>query len=298
MKPVGFIGVGLMGQPMALNLVKTGIPLLVWNRSPGKVVELLDAGANAANTPAEVFAECETVIMMLATPAAIDAVLMPAGDAFSTMVAGKLIINTGTASPAYSAHLAEAITRAGGRYVEAPVSGSKQQAQDRQLVAMVAGTPADVSDAREVLKQICRATFDCGAIPGGLTMKLAVNHFMIIMVSGLVEAFHFAEAAGLDPAALRDVLDETPMASNVSRVKAEKLASRDWTPQATAADVLKNIRLINDAASQAGAPSPLLHICLDLFDETVRAGQGGADMAAVASVFEARQRQESVHARG
>ncbi len=293
MKPVGFIGTGLMGQPMALNLLKAGIPLRVWNRSPERTVELVEAGAILAAAPADVFAACETVIMMLATPEAINTVLKPAASGFEAMVTGKLIISTGTASPACSAQLAKTIGRAGGRYVEAPVSGSRQQARDRQLVAMVAGAPADVSQARDTLLPICRATFDCGAIPGGLTLKLAVNHFMIVMVSGLVEAFDFANAAGIDPAALRDVLDATPMASSVSRVKAGKLASRDWTPQATAADVLKNIRLIDDAASRAGVASPLLHVCLDLFDEAVRTGQAGADMAALATVFEARRLQDS-----
>ena len=296
MKPLGFLGVGLMGTPMALNLLAADIPMLVWNRSPGKVSELVAAGATAAATPAEVFAGCETVIMMLATPDAIDAVLQRSSSAFAEMVGGKLVISTGTASPAYSAQLAQAIERAGGRYVEAPVSGSKQQAQDKQLVAMVAGSPADVAEARGILQPICRETFDCGAIPGGLTMKLAVNHFMIVMVSGLAEAFHFAGAAGLDPAAFRDVLGATPMASSVSRVKAGKLASRDWTPQATTADVLKNIKLIDDAVSQVGATSPLLRACFDLFDEVVSAGEAGADMAAVASVFDARRLRGKVDA--
>src|SRR3546814_2527880 len=92
-------------------------------------------------------------------------------------------------------------------------------------------------------------------------MKLAVNLFMIVMVSGLVEAFHFAERAGIDPAVLRDVLAVSPMASNVSQVMAGKLAARDWTAQAAISDVLRNVDLVREAVVGSGAAAPLIDSC-------------------------------------
>lgn len=289
MSPVGFIGLGLMGQPMALNLALSGVPLRIWNRTPGKLAQVLDAGATAAASVDEIFLHCEVVILMLATPAAIDAVLGRADGRLTTRVSGKLIINTGTTAPDYSAALAAAIRAAGGRYVEAPVSGSRQQARERKLVAMVAGDPDGIRTARALLGAICRDTFDCGAVPGGLKMKLAVNHFMIVMVTGLVEAFHFARHAGIDPDALRDVLAASPMASNVSQVKAGKLASGDWQPQATVADVLRNIDLVTDAAGAAGAFAPLLGICRSLYSQGVALNCADLDMVAVSEVLRAQE---------
>ena len=119
-------------------------------------------------------------------------------------------------------------------------------------------------------------------------MKLAVNIFLITTVTGLAESFHFAERHGLDLELLRAVLDAGQMASSISRVKTAKLASRDFEIQAGIADVLKNNRLVVDAARSAGAATPLLEVCHDLYAETLALGLGGADMASVIHAIEAR----------
>lgn len=119
-------------------------------------------------------------------------------------------------------------------------------------------------------------------------MKLAVNIFLITTITGLAESFHFAERHGLDLELLRAVLDAGQMASSISRVKTAKLASRDFEIQAGVADVLKNNRLVVDAARAAGAATPLLEVCHDLYAETLALGHGGADMAAVIHAIEAR----------
>lgn len=285
MTQIGFIGLGLMGEPMALNLLDAGQKLLAWNRTPAKLDPVVEAGAEAAASVEEIFDRCATVILMLAGPDATDAILGRGRDAFARIVRGKLIVNTGTAPPAWSASLAAQVAEAGGRYVEAPVSGSRQQAQERRLVVMLAGERRDVADARDLLAPICQASFDCGVIPGALRMKLAVNLYMIVMVSGLVEAFHFAERAGIDPAVLRDVLAVSPMASNVSQVKAGKLAARDWTAQAAISDVLRNVDLVREAAAGSGAVAPLIDSCRELFSSAVADGNGELDMVGVSNVL-------------
>jgi 3-hydroxyisobutyrate dehydrogenase len=119
-------------------------------------------------------------------------------------------------------------------------------------------------------------------------MKLAVNLFLITMVTGLTEAVALADRLGLDLDALRAVLDAGPMASAVSRGKTAKLLAADWSPQAAAHDVLKNNRLIAEAAREAGVASPLLDACHALFAETVALGHGAEDMVAVRAALEAR----------
>ena len=287
---VGFIGLGVMGQPMALNLARAGTDLVVWNRSPHRAEPLRAAGARVADSANAVFDAAEIVILMLANEGAIDAVVGrgAAGRGAAPRLAGRTVVHMGTTSPGYSAGLAEFVTAAGGSYVEAPVSGSRKPAENAELVVMLAGEPDAVERVRPVLAPMCRETFVCGPVPRALSMKLAVNVFLITTVTGLAESFHFADRHGLDPELLRSILDAGQMASSISRVKTAKLAARDFEIQAGIADVLKNNRLVLDAARSAGVASPLIEVCHDLFEETVGLGRGTEDMAAVITAIEAR----------
>ncbi|GAA1531975.1 NAD(P)-dependent oxidoreductase [Actinomadura kijaniata] len=284
----GFIGLGVMGGPMALNLARAGIPLLVWNRTPSRAAPLREAGAVVAAEPAEVFAGARTVFLMLADDTAIDQVLGRGAPGFAERVADRTIVHMGTTSPEYSGRLRDDIREAGGRYVEAPVSGSRVPAEAGRLVGMLAGDPDDVAAVRPSLAPMCHETFDCGPVPNALLTKLAVNLFLITMVTGLAEAFHFADRHGLDRRRFLDILDAGPMASDVSRMKAAKLLDGDLSVQAAVRDVLNNNRLIAEAARASGLASPLLDVCHALFGETVALGHGRSDMVAVLRAIEAR----------
>ena len=288
LRPVGFIGLGAMGEPMALNLIKAGVPLVVWNRSAGKRDLLAQAGASVADDPAQVFERCEIVLLMLANAEAIDLILARGEPAFGRRVKGRTIVHMGTTSPGYSAGLRQAIGAAGGRYIEAPVSGSRRPAERAELVAMLAGEPEAIETVRPLFASMCRQIEYCGEVPRALTMKLAVNIFLIAMVTGLAEAMHFASRQGLDLAQFAGIVDAGPMASDVARVKAAKLLSEDFGVQASIENVLDNNRLIAAAAREAGIASPLLDVCHTLYRETCELGLGGADMVAVVRAIEAR----------
>lgn len=285
---IGFIGLGSMGEPMALNLVKAGTPLMVWNRSASKCRVLADAGASVAKEVADVFAQCDVIFLMLADHSAIDAVLGRNSDAFRERIHSRAIVNTSTVLPSYSKALEADIRAAGGRYVEAPVSGSRKPAEAGQLIGMLSGNAADVASVRYLFEPICRETFLCGEVPGALTMKLAVNLFLITMVTGLAEATHFAQRLGLDLTRFVSILDAGPMASDVSRVKAAKLLARDFARQAGITDVLKNNTLVAVTAREAGIVSPLLDVCHALYGETQALGLGEEDMIAVIQAIEQR----------
>ena len=149
---VGFIGLGVMGQPMARNLARSGTPLIVWNRSPGRSEPVRAAGACVVADPAEVFRQARVVLLMLADDAAVDAVLGRGTPAFAANVAHHIIVHMGTTAPDYSRDLEADIAAAGGSYVEAPVSGSRAPAESGQLVAMLAGDPAAVAAVRPLLQ--------------------------------------------------------------------------------------------------------------------------------------------------
>jgi 3-hydroxyisobutyrate dehydrogenase len=285
---VGFLGLGHMGEPMAIRLVRAGVDLTVWNRSPEKSDLLCQEGAAVAESAYDVFEATEVVILMLTNGPAIDSVLGRTPDGFAVPVAGRVVVNMGTVPPEYSRGLAADLRAHGAHFVEAPVSGSRVPAFDGALVAMLAGDDDVVARVESLLAPMAAATFRCGEVPKAMETKLAANVFLIGTVSALAEAVHFARGRGLDTEVLRSVLDAGTMASALSRVKLAKLVDGDDSPQAAISDVLYNNRLILEAARARGLPMPLLEACEALFATTEDLGHGRADMVAVIEAIRAR----------
>jgi 3-hydroxyisobutyrate dehydrogenase len=283
---LGFIGTGTMGEPMAMNLLKAGTSLVVWNRSPEKTLRLRDAGAIVVGDCAEVFVRCEVIFLMMGTPAAIDSILERGSAGFTGRVAGHIIVVMGTPPPEYSKALEDDIRDAGGRYVEAPVSGSRAPAEAGRLLGMLAGESGAVTRVRPLLKPMCHMTFVCGSVPSALHMKLAINLYMVAMVVGLGEAIHFAGRHEVDLGQFMEILDAGPMASPLSRIKAPKLVQRDFSAQAAAVTVLENTEIISGAARKAGVTTPMLDVCQGLLQATCDMGFGAEDLVAIIQVLE------------
>jgi len=284
---VGFVGLGRMGQPMALNLLRAGIPLHVWSRNPRQGRVAWDAGAVCSPGLDDLFAHASCVLLMVRGEDAIDQVLGRHTAAFRPRIDGHCVVHLGTTSPEWSLALEKDIRACGGRYVEAPVSGSRGPAEQGALVGMIAGDASAVDEVSPLLAPLCRQVFRCGSVPNALRLKLAVNHYLIAMVAALAETVHVATAAGVDPALLRSVLDCGPMASDVSRAKLEKLVQEEFAPQAALGDVANIARLVMDQATRAGAYAPLMERTADLFRTAEASGHGDLDMAAVRYAFEA-----------
>lgn len=277
---VGFLGLGRMGEPMATRLAAGGVPLTVWSRRQEPVQRLTGAGATAAMSAGSVFSASEVVLLMLANPAAIDAVLERDARGFGVPVTGRLVVNLGTVAPEYSCALKDQLRRRGARFVEAPVSGSRVPAQEGTLVAMLAGDPPDVKQVRPLIGRLAAAVFACGPVPRALETKLAVNVFLLSLVAGLAESTAFAEARGVDLEVFRAVLDAGPMASAVSSLKLAKLLGHDLEAQASVSDVLYNNRLILEAASDP-QQLQLMRTTERLFARAESLGHGADDMVAV-----------------
>lgn len=293
MDTIGFIGLGTMGEPMARNLQRAGFPLVVWNRDRRKAEALAEAGAVVAADLDEVFDRAAVVLAMLADGEALDAVLARGQPGFGVRVRDHLIVNLATNSAAYSQGLEAAILAAGGRYVEAPVSGSRKPAEAGQLVAMLAGAPEAVARAAPILAPLCRQVLACGAVPSGILMKMGTNLFLIAMVTALAEAMNFASRTGLDLELFSEALLAGPLASEVARVKAPKLAQRDFTVQAAIRNVLESNRLVVEAARDAAVPVPLAEACLRLNERALAQGLGDEDMVAVLKAYEALGRPDA-----
>lgn len=283
---VGFVGLGTMGTPMAANLLRSGIALHVWNRTRGKCETLRALGARVEDSVAALFASCDIVLVMLLDEQAIDAVLARGTPAFPAMVAARTLVNLGTVSTGYSRALADDLARAGARYVEAPVSGSRIPAERGALVGMLAGDDRAIARVRPLLAPLCTRVFDCGPVPSALRMKLAVNHYLILTVAALGETVHAARAAGVDVALLEAVLGAGPMASDVSRIKLDKLVRDDFAPQASVRDAGKIAELALAQAESAGARAPLMARTVELYRAAGRAGWHELDMVAATRALE------------
>jgi 3-hydroxyisobutyrate dehydrogenase len=286
---IGFIGLGTMGVPMARNLLRAGIRLVVWNRTASKCKPLAAEGARVAVSVTELFDSASIILLMLLDERAIDAVLERGTPGFEARVVGKTLVNLGTTSAQYSRALEQDLLGAGGQYVEAPVSGSRTPAERGALVGMVAGNDTAVAAVRPLLVPLCAKVFACGEAPNALRMKLAVNHYLIAMVAALGETVQSARAAGVDLRLLQEVLDAGPMASDVSRIKLDKLVRGDFSPQASVHDAGKIAHLSYEQAVAGGAHAPLLRCCVALYESAEAAGWESMDMIAATRTLEACQ---------
>jgi 3-hydroxyisobutyrate dehydrogenase len=176
MERVGFIGLGTMGLPMARNLARHGITLNVWNRTQ-KASDAFPGGCEVeyARSPRAVLRGSRTSILMLLNQDAVDAVLERHTDAFAENVQGRTIIGMGSVDPLYSVGLASDVARAGGTYLEAPVSGSRVPAENGQLVCLLGGDRAVADAVAPLLRPMCKDQIYCGSAGDALRMKLAIN---------------------------------------------------------------------------------------------------------------------------
>ena len=278
---VGLAGVGTMGLPIARRLIATGIDLGVWNRSPAPAAALAGDGARVANSFTALLAGHDIVLLMLIDEAAADAVLQRSGDGLGVDVAGKLIVQMGTTSLDHSRALQRAIEAGGGRYVEAPISGSRIPAERGELVAMIAGAADDKARVMPLFERFTASVVDCGEVPQALAMKLASNLLLGPIMVGLIDATAFARRAGLDMELFGNVLLGGQMASPILRAKLAKLLADDHSPHAAIGNVIVSAGTALDAATALGLDRTLLRACLERFVAAADAGLAGEDVTAM-----------------
>ncbi len=282
----GVVGIGTMGLPIARNLLAAGHSLAVWNRTSDKCQSLVKAGAVLAATIDELCVYADVVLLVLLDASAVDEVLGRGAPAFRSRVANRTFVLIGTTSPEYSRGLELDILACGGHYVEAPVSGSRIPAEQGTLVGMVAGHASSVERVLALLHSSCNQVFRCGATPNALRIKLAINHYLIGMVTVLAESVKAARANGLDLRLLRDILNSGPMACEVSRIKLTKLVDGEFAPQASIQDVATIANLVEQEALRGQTQNPIIQSCALAFRKARDAGLGELDMVAVLNAME------------
>jgi 3-hydroxyisobutyrate dehydrogenase len=281
MSTIGFVGLGAMGSRMALNLHQAGHKLCVWNRDRTKLTPLLDKGIATADSPAAVARDAELVVSMVADDIASREVMLGASGVVGAAAPGAIVIDSSTNSPALAREIAAAAARRGVAYLDAPVLGSIAQAQNRELVFVVGGEQAAFDQAQPVLAAMGRLARRVGPSGAGATLKLVNNMLTGSVTAALVEAAQVAEAAGLDRAAVSEILGEGAAGSRLVKTKLPKIFQRDFTPQFQLELMEKDLRYFVALAQEVDRAVPLAALVRSQFHAARRAQLGKLDSCAL-----------------
>jgi 2-hydroxy-3-oxopropionate reductase len=283
---IGFIGLGIMGKPMAKNLIKAGFPLVVHNRSRSKVDELVKEGAAAANTPREVAWSSDIIITMLPNSPDVELVALGANGILEGAKAGQLFIDMSTINPIVSQKIAKEFSAKSVAMVDAPVSGGEKGAIDATLSIMAGGEAKDFERALPVFNALGKTVTHMGSIGSGGFTKLANQIIVAINLTAIGEALVFGAKAGVDPQKMIRALAGGLAGSKCLDQKSEKILSGDFAPGFKIDLHSKDLNLIQDAARSVGVPIPTAAFVEQLFAALRVRGRGGMDHSAVITFFE------------
>ncbi|WP_052852247.1 NAD(P)-dependent oxidoreductase [Streptomyces avicenniae] len=275
---VSVLGTGIMGAAMARNLCRAGHDVHVWNRTRAKAEPLAEAGAAVADSPAEAVAGADVVLTMLYDGDATLAAVRQAAGAFPS---GAVWMQSTTTGPDGLEPLAAFAREQGLTFVDAPVLGTRQPAEDGKLVILAAAPEAVRARLAPVLDVLGARTVWAGTEPGAASrLKLVCNSWIFALTHGAAEALTLAEGFGLDPHLFLDAVDGGPMDVAYLRTKSAAMLSGDLTPSFQVDTAAKDSRLIVAAAEAAGVRLDLARGGADRFRRAAEQGHGGEDIAA------------------
>lgn len=286
MTTIGFIGLGIMGSPMATNLVRAGFDVVGHNRSPAAVERLVAAGGRAAGSIAAAAADADIVVMMLPDTPDVEAVLEGPDGVLASIGTSTLLVDFSTIRPQAAARLAVAAAEHGAGMLDAPVSGGEAAAVDGTLSIMIGGDAAHVATARPVFEAVGRTIVHVGAPGAGQTVK-AANQLIVAGTLELVaEALVFLDAHGVDLQAAVEVLSGGLAGSTVLTRKADAMLSRSFAPGFRVDLHHKDLGIVTTAAREAGVTIPLGAVVAQLMGSLRAQGHGGLDHSALLRLVE------------
>jgi 3-hydroxyisobutyrate dehydrogenase-like beta-hydroxyacid dehydrogenase len=282
MAKIGFLGLGLMGSPMATRLLEAGNDVTVWNRSADKMQPLVERGASPASSPAAATLGADVVITMLADPQALESVLFGQDGVASALHTGQALVDMSTVGPEVISQIAGRLPD-GVELVDAPVRGSVPEATDGRLSIFVGATDEAFSKVAELLGAMGTVR-RIGGLGSGAAMKLVVNSTLGAAIAGVGEALALGDVLGLERSLLFDVLEETPLGA-VVKGKRGYIESGSYPPNFKLALALKDLGLVTDAAAQGGRELKVAAASRAWFEEALDAGAGDLDYSAVVATI-------------
>ena len=287
MTRIALLGLGAMGRRMGHRLLAAGHELVVWNRSAGPADTLAAAGAAVAATPREAADGAEVVWSMVFDDAASREVWMaPGSGALSGLSAIAIAVESSTLSPGHVGELAAAVARTGAEFVDAPVAGSRPQAEAGQLI-FLAGGPATVVDRlRPLLLAMGGAVHRVGDVASGAWLKLAINAMFATQVVAVAEQLNMLRRAGLDMKSTLDILRQMPTTSPAAAGAAALMLAGDFSPQAPVELIAKDLAYAVASGRQSGCDLILTAAVLQRFDAATAAGWGKENLVAVSRLYD------------
>jgi 2-hydroxy-3-oxopropionate reductase len=285
---IGFIGLGVMGRPMAKHLVAAGHQLTVFNRSRPAIAELVDSGALAGDSPADVARRSDIVITMLPDTPDVEAAIAGPNGVLEGVRAGAVIVDMSSISPVVTRQLASLVAATGATLLDAPVSGGEIGARNATLSIMAGGDPRAFGRVRPVLAQMGNPEriIHIGDEPGsGQICKICNQMAIGGALAGVGEALALARKAGVDPAKVRQALLGGFAASRVLEVHGERMLTGNYVPGFRARLYQKDLRLAHEAAQLLGVQTPATDVVAELVRRLIERGGGDLDYSAVGTVL-------------
>ena len=291
---IGLIGLGLMGRPMGMNLLKAGHPLTVWNRTASRANELVAAGAILAKSPREAAASADVLLTIVSDPPALEEVLWGSTSssgngagvakddgAFAGLKSGGIYIDSSTVSPDLARKISAGCAARGVRFLDAPVTGGDWGAKKGELVFMIGGEEGTLKAVEPILGVMGKRWFLLGPNGAGQTIKLAMNSILALQVEALAEALALVAAAGLKGEGLVEVLQSSMARSGVLDVKAPNLLKGEHPPSFPLRLMYKDLSLALDLAKQLGVTLPAAAAARETYGSVKAAAKEDLDYSAV-----------------
>jgi 2-hydroxy-3-oxopropionate reductase len=286
MTTVGFVGLGIMGGPMAANLVKAGFDVIGYNRSPEPVQHLVEGGGRGAGSLADAVRDADVVVTMVPDSPDVEAVALGEDGIYALAKPGTLHVDMSSIRPDVARKVGEAGKQRGLRVLDAPVSGGEQGAIDATLSIMVGGEPRDFADARPVLEAVGKTIVHVGPVGSGQTVKAANQLIVAGTIELVAEAIVFLEAYGVDTEAAVKVLAGGLAGNAILERKAPAMLRRDFTPGFRIELHHKDMGIVTSAAREAGVIIPLGAVVAQLVASLKAQGDGGLDHSALLKLVE------------
>jgi len=282
---IGLIGLGLMGRPMGMNLLKAGHKLTVWNRTPGRANELVAAGAVLAKTPYEAAEASEFLLTIVSDPPALESVLWGQegknDGALAGLRAGSIYVDSSTISPSLVGRVAAACRQRGVAFLDAPVTGGDWGAREGNLVFMIGGDDEALREAEPILGVMGKKWFHLGPSGAGQTMKLAMNAILALEVAAMAEALALVTRAGLRGEQLVEVMQASMARSGVLDVKSPLMLKGDYKPSFPLRLMHKDLGLALDLANQLGVSLPATAAAREIYNYVKGGAKEDLDYSAV-----------------
>jgi 2-hydroxy-3-oxopropionate reductase len=282
---IGFIGLGLMGQPMAMNLLKAGHALTVWNRTPSRADELVAAGAVLAKNPRVVAEASDALFTIVSDPPALESVLWGQGGALEGLKPGSIYVDSSTISPALVKKISGVCQERKVRFLDGPVTGGDWGAREGNLVFMIGGDASTFREIEPVLSVMGKKFFHLGANGAGQTIKLAMNAILALEVGAVAEAIGLVTKAGLRGEQLLEVLQSSMGRSGLLDLKTPLMLKGDFKPSFPLRLMHKDLGLALDLANELGVALPTTAAVREVYSHVKGEAKEDLDYSAVVKFY-------------